>query len=88
MGGLALAASHDSHEYTKAGRAAFRDSFVDQVDPDRLLPEPERERRAEAARRLHYTKLALKSAQVRAARKARKGAAQATSAAPPEQDQH
>jgi hypothetical protein len=65
MGGFALAASHDPLNYTAAARAAFRDRFVDQVDPERQLPEPERSRRAEAARRLHMTGLALRSAVAR-----------------------
>jgi hypothetical protein len=65
MGGFALAASHDPLEYTAAARAAFRDRFVDQVDPGRQLSEAERSRRAEAARRLHMTGLALRSAVAR-----------------------
>lgn len=50
-------------------RRAFADSFADQVDPDHRLPEAERARRAENARRAHYQRLALKSAQVRRRRR-------------------
>jgi hypothetical protein len=42
--------------------------FVDQVDPDRVLPEAERQRRAEAARRAHMAQLAFRSAKARAGR--------------------
>jgi hypothetical protein len=56
---------YDSAELTKAARAAFNDRFVTQVDPERLLPEAERQRRAESARKAYYTELAAKSAQAR-----------------------
>lgn len=53
-------------------RAAFLDTFVDQVDPDRVLPERERAKRAAAARKAHFTRLAAKSAKVRRDNAARK----------------
>ena len=65
IGGLALAASHDPKAYTAPARAAFLNRFVDEVDRDRLLPEPERVRRAEAARKLFYARLSLKSVQAK-----------------------
>jgi hypothetical protein len=43
--------------------------FLDEVDPDRVLPEAERLRRAEHARSAYFSKLALKSAQARRRRK-------------------
>ena len=46
-------------------RRAFADSFADKVDPDHKLPPAERARRAESARKAHYQRLALKSAQAR-----------------------
>jgi hypothetical protein len=46
----------------------------DQVDPDRSLPETERERRVRAAMRSQMKFLALKSARARAARVAEKRA--------------
>jgi hypothetical protein len=65
----ALHAQHDSREITAAARAAFLDRFSRQVDPDGRLPPAERAKRAEHARREHMTRLALRSAQVRATRR-------------------
>lgn len=39
--------------------------FADEVDPDRVLSPVERERRAGAARKAHFAKLALASAKSR-----------------------
>lgn len=50
---------------TANARQAFRDRFEREVDPLGELPEPERRRRAESARKAHYTRLALLSAQAR-----------------------
>ena len=47
---------------TEPARRAFLERFVDEVDPDRKLPEAERLRRAECARRAYFTRLAYKSA--------------------------
>lgn len=55
---------------TAAARAAFMEKFADEVDPDRTLDPAERARRAERARKEHFTRLALKSARARAAKKA------------------
>jgi hypothetical protein len=68
IGGLALSASRDPKVYSAAARQALNDSFLKAIDPS--LPEPERMRRAVAARRLFYARLALKSAQARAKRRA------------------
>lgn len=65
IGGLALAASRNPKEYTVSARDAFMRRFETQVDPERALPEPERLRRAEAARRLYFTQLALRSVKAR-----------------------
>jgi hypothetical protein len=51
-------------------RAGLERRFLDEVDPARLLPEVERLRRAECARRAYYQGLALASAKARRARKA------------------
>lgn len=59
-------------ENATRGQAGLLAKFIDQVDPDRTLPEPERMRRAEAARRAHMVRLSLRSAQARAARAASK----------------
>lgn len=50
---------------TAKARAALADRFLDEVDPDRVLPEAERQRRAECARKAFYARLAYKSAQAR-----------------------
>ena len=71
IGGLALAASRDPKLYTRRAREAFLSSFEQQVDPQGILPVGERTRRALAARRLHFTKLAYRSAVAR--RERRKG---------------
>lgn len=54
---------------TAPAREAMWRRFLDQVDPERVLPEEERNRRAEQARRAHCTRMAMKS--VTARRKAR-----------------
>ena len=56
---------YDSRQLTANARLAFRDRFARQVDPDRVLPEAERQRRAECARKAYYTALAAKSAKAR-----------------------
>ncbi len=65
----------DRHAATAAARQAFRDKFAELVDPDGVLDPAERAKRAENARKAHYKKLALKSAQVRRAKKADREAA-------------
>jgi hypothetical protein len=65
LGGLATAARYDAREQTAPARAAFLRRFVDQVDPDRALPRDERERRTEAAMRLHFARLSFLSARAR-----------------------
>jgi hypothetical protein len=69
IGAYALHAKRDARETTAAARAAFDVRFLNQVDPDRVLPEDERARRAEAARKAYFTKLAYRSARSRGARK-------------------
>ncbi|HLL68847.1 MAG TPA: hypothetical protein VK453_24505 [Micromonosporaceae bacterium] len=49
-------------------RAAFMDRFAKQVDPDGVLPEAERQRRAGQARTAYFTALAYQSSRARAAR--------------------
>lgn len=69
IGAYALHARHDPRETTKNARVAFLNTFIEQVDPERTLPEDERLRRAEYARKAHFAKLALASARSRSARK-------------------
>ena len=70
MAAYMLHASRDPRETTQAARRAFDQRFLDQVDPDRVLPERERQRRADAARRAYFAWLAYRSA--RARRRSRK----------------
>ena len=69
-------AAHEQHAAgrtnTGPARAAFLDRFEREVDPEGLLPEPERQRRASHAKQAYFLKLALASAKAR-----RKGAAHA-----------
>lgn len=61
-------AKTDPVEGTRAARAAFADRFTREVDPDGVLPEAERLRRADAARKAYFTRLALASSRARSAR--------------------
>ena len=65
IGAHTLHASHDPRETTRAARAAFLDTFERQADPDGVLDSQERSRRAAHLRKAHFTRLALRSAQVR-----------------------
>ena len=68
---LAAHVSHsrgDPKERTRAARDKFEQRFLDEVDPNRTLPEVERLRRAGHARKAYFTRLALKSAQARRTR--------------------
>lgn len=62
----------DSAAHTQRAREAFLAGFERQVDPEGILSETERQRRAEAAKRAHFTRLAYKSALARSGR-ARQG---------------
>lgn len=73
----ARAASHaswakcpDRSARTAAARAARDRQFEQAVDPDGVLSEEERQRRAESARRQHMVTMGLRSAQARRARRA------------------
>jgi hypothetical protein len=70
IGGLVTHSRHDSRELTAPGRAAFRSKFEREVDPNGELDPVERAKRADCARRAFYARIALKSAQVRATKKA------------------
>jgi hypothetical protein len=64
----------DPSARTKPARQPFDKRFEDDVDPDRILPEPERLRRAESAKKAYFAALALKSAKARREKKAAKRA--------------
>jgi hypothetical protein len=55
----------DGHSSTAAARDGFLRRFLTEVDPDGVLPEAERIRRAERARRAHMLSLSSKSARAR-----------------------
>ena len=63
------AKTSDRTAATATARQAFLNRFEKQVDPDGVLDPAERARRAESARKAHFTRLALRSAQARRARK-------------------
>lgn len=72
MGAYALHARHDPRQTTSPARAAFLRRFVDEVDPERVLPEPERLRRTAAARKAYFTRLAYLSSRSRRRRDRRR----------------
>lgn len=74
LGAYALHAQRDPRETTRNARVKFLERFERQVDPDGELPAAERARRAEAARRAHFSRMALRSAVVRGNRRAREAA--------------
>jgi hypothetical protein len=73
-GAYAMHARNDVRETSRAGRDAAWQRLLDQVDPEMILPEAERQRRAEAARRSWMSSIALRSVQARAARRRRPAA--------------
>lgn len=60
----------DPAEQGRILRAGLDAKFLRDVDPDGVLPEAERVRRAECAKRAHFQRMALASAKARRARKA------------------
>lgn len=68
IGAYRLHSLYDPKETTAKARATFLARFEDEVDPDRVLPEAERKRRAEAARKAHMARLAYLSAKARKAK--------------------
>jgi hypothetical protein len=75
IGGLAKSARYDAREGTSSARKQFLDNFESKADPDGTLSPAERRRRADALRRLHFARLALRSAEVRKTKRARPGPA-------------
>jgi hypothetical protein len=65
----ARAAAHRMHAQgktnTKPGRDAFMARFYKEVDPDGVLPEGERHKRAQHAMRAHMLTISAKSAKAR-----------------------
>ena len=58
---LSWAATSDPTARTAPGRKAFEERFYNLVDPDRVLPEAERERRAKHARKAYFLDLNLRA---------------------------
>ena len=71
IGALALHAQGRGN--TGPARAKFLSRFEDEVDPNRVLPIAERQRRADLAKKLHFKRLALKSAMKRRKAKGKHG---------------
>jgi hypothetical protein len=62
-------AQHNSVETSRKGRETFLSRFDDDVDPDHVLTDTERARRADAARRAYFIRLSIKSAEARRRRR-------------------
>lgn len=62
---LARWSKEDPTENARRGQAGLLARFEREVDPNNELPEAERLRRAEAARRKHMTQLAFRSSKSR-----------------------
>lgn len=71
IGAYAMHARDDPRQTTAAARSAFFQRFEREVDPHRRLAAPERQRRAEAARRAYFSRLAYQSARRRNRRRTR-----------------
>ena len=68
IGAFVMHSRNDSREITQPARTAFLRRFEVEVDPDSILPEEERRRRAGMALRAHMLRLAAASAKARAAK--------------------
>jgi hypothetical protein len=62
---VSWANTSDPASRTAKARAAAMARFETQVDPDGVLPTQERMRRAESARRAHFSRMALEAARKR-----------------------
>ena len=67
LGAFTQHSRHNTRETTQSARLAFLRRFLDDIPVD--LPEGERLRRAEAAKRAYFTRLALLSAKARRQRR-------------------
>jgi hypothetical protein len=87
IGGLRAWAMNDAETMVGPAHRGFRRRFENLVDPDRVLPEAERQARADRARRAHMLTLAAKSAAARK-RKAAPGPDKTPGAAATRTDHH
>jgi NAD(P)H-hydrate repair Nnr-like enzyme with NAD(P)H-hydrate dehydratase domain len=69
IGGLARAAKYAGYDLTRAAREGRMRRYLHEVDPDGVLSQAERERRAVAARKRDMAKLTLASLRARSARR-------------------
>src|SRR3712207_5984966 len=69
IGAHVLHSRHDSYAIAARAREGLSQKYLDEVDPNRTLPEAERLRRAEHARRAHLARAARLSALARTTRK-------------------
>ena len=65
LGAYVLHSRYDSRELIRPAREAFWSKFERDVDPESVLDPAERARRAEMARKAHFTRLAIASAKAR-----------------------
>ena len=65
LGAYTRSSQYDGKAVTAKARQTFLDRFEHEVDPDHQLPVAERARRAEAARKAHFSRMAMKSAKAR-----------------------
>jgi hypothetical protein len=65
IGAYRLHATHDPRETTRRARAAFDARFLREVDPEGVLPEDERRRRAAYARKAYFAQLARRRVALR-----------------------
>jgi hypothetical protein len=70
IGAHRLHALHDVMETSAPGRKAAWERFLKEVDPDGVLPEAERERRAKHAQSAHMARIQHLSAKARRKNKA------------------
>ena len=67
-----LHAQRDSRKLTANARSKFLQRFDDEVDPDRVLPSKERQRRAGHARSAYFARLAFASSKARRPKRGRR----------------
>lgn len=68
LGAYTLRSRYGSAQLVRPAREAFWSKFEREVGPDGLLTPAERTRRAGMARKAYFTRLAIRSARVRAQR--------------------
>lgn len=73
IGGLSLHLHGNSKAISERARRGLEARFRREVDPDGVLPPDELEKKLKQAKRLHFTRLAHKSAAARRGRKGSRG---------------